>query len=182
MGSNVCKAGAGHLCDPCKSGSKQQTLTLYGASDDILGDPEKLKTVIKTQAIIKGKIVRELVKRKRVQNRMAELGEFDYGPVDKKMQKGLVYRGEQKLEWGEVYKGQWVSRSSVREGQGMSIRPDGSVYEGWWKADMANGKGRFINADDQTVYEGNFADNQMHGHGVYTWKDGSQYEGQFQNN
>lgn len=68
MGGQVCKST---LCDPCKSDLKGNTITLCMASDDILGDPEKLKAVIKTQAVMKGKIVRELVKRKRVQNRMS---------------------------------------------------------------------------------------------------------------
>ena len=32
------------------------------------------------------------------------------------------------------------------------------------------------------IYEGNFKDNDIEGHGVYKWKDGKKYEGQwFQN-
>jgi hypothetical protein len=30
---------------------------------------------------------------------------------------------------------------------------DGSVYEGWWKNNMAHGKGRLINADGD-IYDG----------------------------
>ena len=94
MGSQYCKP-RGSLCDPCKSDMKStKSITLCIASEDILEDPEKLKAVIKTQAVIKGKIVRELVKRKRVQKRMSQLGEFDYGDSSPGVQKNLVYRDE----------------------------------------------------------------------------------------
>jgi hypothetical protein len=42
---------------------------------------------------------------------------------------------------------------NTRDGMGIQIWPDGSKYEGYWKADKANGRGRLIHADGD-VYEG----------------------------
>ena len=56
-----------------------------------------------------------------------------------------------------------IISSNIREGKGYNVHPDGSVYEGWWQSDMPNGKGRFINSKDMTVYEGQWVDNEMHG-------------------
>lgn len=47
---------------------------------------------------------------------------------------------------------------------------------------MPNGKGRFINANDLTVYEGQWVNNEMHGQGCYTWRDGSTITGFFRKN
>ena len=35
----------------------------------------------------------------------------------------------------------------------MQIWPDGSMYEGWWQDNKANGRGRLIHADGD-VYDG----------------------------
>ena len=35
----------------------------------------------------------------------------------------------------------------MREGEGTQIWQDGSIYEGMWYSDKANGKGRLIHAD-----------------------------------
>jgi hypothetical protein len=41
----------------------------------------------------------------------------------------------------------------MRHGAGKQYWTDGSFYEGYWKNNMANGKGRLIHADGD-VYEG----------------------------
>ena len=53
---------------------------------------------------------------------------------------------------------------------------DGTVYEGEFINDKANGKGKmfFSNGDK---YEGNFINNIASGYGKYTKVDGSYYEG-----
>ena len=43
---------------------------------------------------------------------------------------------------------------------------DGSKYEGFWKNDMANEKGRLLHADGD-VYEGEWLDDKAHGKGHY---------------
>jgi hypothetical protein len=49
---------------------------------------------------------------------------------------------------------------------------DGSQYEGYWKNDMANGKGRLIHADGD-VYEGDWLNDKAHETGTYTHLDGA---------
>jgi hypothetical protein len=41
----------------------------------------------------------------------------------------------------------------MRHGKGKQLWKDGSVYEGYWKNNMAHGKGRLIHSDAD-VYEG----------------------------
>lgn len=42
------------------------------------------------------------------------------------------------------YLGQWRKSGDLKEGRGILVK-DGSIYEGFWKNDMENGVGRFIN-------------------------------------
>lgn len=39
------------------------------------------------------------------------------------------------------YKGDWSSSNDVRHGKGIQVWHDGSMYEGQWRNDKANGKG-----------------------------------------
>jgi hypothetical protein len=55
---------------------------------------------------------------------------------------------------------------------GHQYWPDGSLYEGFWKADRANGRGRLIHSDGD-VYEGDWVDDKAEGHGVYSHMDGA---------
>jgi len=57
------------------------------------------------------------------------------------------------LENGARYAGEWLVGQSVREGRGMQVWPDGSIYEGYWKASKTTGHGRLIHADGD-VYDG----------------------------
>ena len=56
------------------------------------------------------------------------------------------------LENGGIYFGQWSDRG-MRHGRGILKWSDGSKFEGNWKDDKANGKGRLIHADGD-LYEG----------------------------
>ena len=47
--------------------------------------------------------------------------------------------------------------TKTRAGKGKMIWPDGSMYEGWWKENKANGEGRLIHADG-SVYDGSWLD------------------------
>ena len=51
------------------------------------------------------------------------------------------------------FEGEWIQNKMIRQGRGKQIWPDGSMYEGWWKDNKANGKGRLIHADGD-VYDG----------------------------
>lgn len=66
------------------------------------------------------------------------------------------------MENGARYKGQWNSVLNQREGRGVQIWPDGSIYEGYWKNDKANGRGRLIHADGD-VYLGEWVEDKAEG-------------------
>lgn len=65
-------------------------------------------------------------------------------------------------------------RSNTRQGKGIQVWPDGSMYEGWWKDNKANGKGRLIHADGD-IYDGYWQDDKAHGEGTYSHLDGARY-------
>lgn len=109
-------------------------------------------------------------------------------------------RGPIKLENEAIYLGEWNSKLE-RHGQGSQNWIDGSLYEGYWQNDRANGKGRLLHADgdvyegdwkddkacgfgkyvhmDSSKYEGQWYDDKQHGHGIETWPDGACYEGSY---
>lgn len=66
------------------------------------------------------------------------------------------------LENGARYEGQWNVETNQRDGKGVQIWADGSIYEGYWKNDKANGRGRLIHAD-KDVYEGDWKDDKADG-------------------
>ena len=82
-----------------------------------------------------------------------KLGSFDLNvTLDPKVAREL--RSPVLLDNGATYHGQWNIGNSERDGIGIQVWADGSKYEGCWRNDKANGKGRLIHADGD-VYEGN---------------------------
>lgn len=51
-------------------------------------------------------------------------------------------------------------------------------YIGECRDNMAHGRGRAVGED---IYEGDFIQGVLHGHGVYIWYDGDRFVGQFRN-
>ena len=105
----------------------------------------------------------------------------------------LISRGPVIVEAKAIYIGQWSQEEGKegREGNGAQYWPDGSVYEGSWVGDKANGKGRLIHANGD-VYEGMWENGRASGLGVYIhhfgnqrYKDlsicGARYEGMWKN-
>lgn len=85
---------------------------------------------------------------------MKDLGDFDYGREPSGMSLGKKeIRPITKLYNGDLYKGEWLIDSNVREGRGYIKVKDGSIYEGWFKDNKKHGFGRYIfyNGDS---YEG----------------------------
>ena len=87
-----------------------------------------------------------------------------------------VYKESMMLGDGSSYEGEWASLRTnpgtqgyerVREGYGVQRFMDGSIYEGWFKADKAYGKGRLIHTDGY-IYEGDWLDDKAEGNGIYT--------------
>jgi hypothetical protein len=108
-------------------------------------------------------------------------------------------RGIELHENGGRYEGEF--KAGMREGQGRQTEVDGSVLEGDWKAGQLNGHckirealghnyegmcaaggrsghGRYENAADGSVYEGDFKDSLFHGQGRMT-AEGYVYEGAY---
>ena len=94
--------------------------------------------------------------------------DFDIG-------KGNVTKPKVVLANGAEYTGQW-DKAGRKEGRGVQVWVDGSMYEGYWKNDKANGKGRLIHADGD-IYTGEWKDDKAHGFGIYNHTDGAWYEG-----
>jgi hypothetical protein len=44
------------------------------------------------------------------------------------------------------------AKNGTRDGVGVMFWPDGSKYEGHWRRDKANGKGRIIHANGDVYY------------------------------
>lgn len=74
---------------------------------------------------------------------------------------------------GNKYEGEF--KSNQKNGKGKLIYTDGSVYEGEFKQDLPEGSGIFT-TDDGNVFEGTFQDGSMI-EGVIRYKNGERYEG-----
>ena len=85
-----------------------------------------------------------------------------------------------RLANGSSYLGEWRVGSQVREGRGVQVWPDGSLYEGYWKGNKANIYGRLLHKDGD-IYQGEWLDDKAHGFGFYFHQDGSLYRGFWQN-
>lgn len=57
---------------------------------------------------------------------------------------------------------------------------EGKRYEGEWKVDKMEGKGKFTWKDKKS-YEGHYKDGKKSGHGVMTWTSGVKYVGEWLN-
>jgi hypothetical protein len=104
--------------------------------------------------------------RQKVQQLRQELGKFlydetNYTEAGVKLEKKNIVQ----LEDNATYEGQWnINNKDVpmRHGQGYQVWSDGSIYEGYWKNDKANGRGRLIHADGD-IYNGQWKDDKAHG-------------------
>ena len=83
------------------------------------------------------------------------------------------------LDNGAKYEGEW-DELSRKDGKGIQIWVDGSLYEGYWKADKANGLGRLKHASGD-LYEGNWENGKTSGYGIYIHANGARYTGEWSN-
>jgi len=112
-----------------------------------------------------------------VQQMRMKLGDFRYTEFE--FEKSLGQREKRTaivLANQARYEGEWLVGTDIRQGKGMQVWPDGSMYEGYWKDSKANNKGRLIHADGD-VYDGYWQDDKAHGYGVYSHLDGAKYQG-----
>ena len=82
------------------------------------------------------------------------------------------------------YFGEFNSETEEREGRGVCIFKDDTMYEGYWKEDSMTGPGRLINSNGE-VYLGNFEDGKFNGDGTMVVEVGGTrkaYKGNWKNN
>ena len=86
-----------------------------------------------------------------------------------------------------IYEGEMVD--SKREGRGICLFTDGTLYEGEWKRNKEHGYGKLMSSDrKQIIYEGEWERGRMQGTGTYYYgtsdplKPGSRYTGEFREN
>jgi hypothetical protein len=79
---------------------------------------------------------------------------------------------------GRLYKGQFNKKTGERDGVGIQIWPDGSKYEGIWRRDKANGRGRMTHANGD-MYEGQWRDDKANGNGVFVDANNAMYTGEW---
>ena len=75
---------------------------------------------------------------------------------------------------GEYYEG-GINKNMLRNGTGIHFYSNGDIYKGDWSNNKRIGKGRLI-FKDGSEYIGQFIDDQVDGHGLYTDAYGNRFE------
>lgn len=81
--------------------------------------------------------------------------------------------------YGQHYIGLWNPESNVKEGRGIAVFKDGSIYEGFWKRSEMCGNGRIIYTSGD-IYQGEWWNGISNGYGSYV-KDGYYVKGWWKN-
>ena len=103
------------------------------------------------------------------------LESFDFVPSQSHDNVLRVQRQLMTLDDGEKYEGEW-DKNGKKDGKGIQILWDGSLYDGFWKVDKRNGRGLLIKANDE-MQIGEWKDDKYHGYGKYYYVNGEIYEG-----
>ena len=108
----------------------------------------------------------------------------------KKTIKGIVYNGDF-LEGLKDGKGKEETLENIYEGEFKNDKKNGKgklyykilkdTYEGDFKDNNITGNG-FYEWSNKETYKGTFLNGKMHGKGIYKWPDGGKYEGDYFNN
>jgi hypothetical protein len=79
---------------------------------------------------------------------------------------------------GEVYEGEWCY--GQRNGFGIALFPDGTLYEGSWLNNKEHGpSGLWMTGARELLYSGEWAEGRIHGSGTYYFPSGDVYVGEF---
>lgn len=84
-----------------------------------------------------------------------------------------------KFNNGNIYSGNW-NYNGKKEGFGINLKPDGSLYKGYWENDQISKYGTFIEPKGN-YYQGEFKGGVSEGKGVLYIKDKMKYTGEFKN-
>jgi hypothetical protein len=86
-----------------------------------------------------------------------------------------------------IYEGELVDNK--REGRGICLYSNGTMFEGEWKRNKEHGYGKLVTSDRRkTIYEGEWERGKMQGKGTYYYgssdpaKPGTRYIGEFKEN
>jgi len=101
-----------------------------------------------------------------------------YISADGTVQRGL-FNNDEMLDDNERMNG--CINGDCKNGFGVYIYNDGSIYEGEWIKKKPNGQGR-MTENGGAIYEGEFLDGEYYGFGVRTAPDGTQKAGMWENN
>jgi hypothetical protein len=75
-----------------------------------------------------------------------------------------------------VYEGEMSHGNCLRDGRGICLYNNGTMYEGEWKRNKEHGRGTLMTADrKRVVYKGEWERGRMHGQGVYYYNEGDHY-------
>ena len=92
---------------------------------------------------------------------------------------GAIFgKGINKNHKGNVYAGDFVDNK--REGKG-ELKTQKIQYDGDFKYDKFNGKGKLLFIKEGHSYEGDFKNNEITGVGTFKWSNGDVYEGDMTN-
>jgi len=92
---------------------------------------------------------------------------------------GAIFgKGINKTHKGNLYVGDFVE--SKREGKG-ELKTKRIHYEGEFKYDKFDGKGKLEYLEQGYTYEGEFKNNEINGMGIFKWNNGDIYEGEMTN-
>jgi len=89
----------------------------------------------------------------------------------------IISKDPIELDNGAVYVGDWSISTHKRNGNGLQIWKDGSIFEGTFVGDVVTGSGRLVHAN-RAVYEGEWFEDCAQGVGEYR-KDGNYYRGEW---
>lgn len=118
-----------------------------------------------------------------VKTMLRRYGPFTYWSKARELELNLGEREMRpmvRLQSGSSYVGEWRKDTNVREGRGVQVWPDGSLYEGYWQDSKANFFGRLLHKDGD-IYQGEWLDDKADGFGYYFHQDGSLYRGFWKN-
>jgi hypothetical protein len=135
------------------------TLTLPGKTKNLV-DPEMMKSPLK---YVSPNVKKLFKKFGPFMYRKSDWNELKLDKTRLATSKLVKYRNSSRY-YGQLRKG-----SEVKEGRGVMVFTDGSLYEGFWKNNKQSGKGRMIYKVD-AIYQGNWKSGNHHGLGIYIGK------------
>ena len=185
----------------CVTNYKEQDLNteqFNNLTNKFKTNPKLLKTLIKLQSKLRGIFLRNKLKSIPKKKFFPTDSSFKYIQISSNkitlddlrklfqryppLTDGISVTLKQTVEYENkaIFFGEWSDSTNQRYGRGIQIWIDNSKYEGYWKNDKANIRGKLTHSDGD-IYEGEWVDDKADGFGVYTHIDGSKYEGYWKN-